>query len=169
MRTQRLAQFACAILFSACTITSPQKNPCGEHTDDPIFGLICHDSSTIQHIADLLERSGYSLLPAERAAFLVGGADARMEWVYWPASYVYREAGYRGRIPSKCLAIIHTHPFALPEISPGDAVEARRLGIPVVAVTPFTFAIVWPDGQSSFIHVGAEGWIKSRGRKDASR
>jgi hypothetical protein len=153
-----------AIVFSACTVTYPRQNVCRESDDDPIFGLICHDASSIEHIADLLASSGYSRLPGERAAFLIAGTGNSLDWMPWPDSRGFSEATYRGSVPARCLAIVHTHPLALPETSAGDANEARRLSVPIVAVTTSTFAIVWPDGQASLVRLGADGWLQPLSR-----
>jgi proteasome lid subunit RPN8/RPN11 len=44
-------------------------------------------------------------------------------------------ATYRGRIPDRTLAIIHTHPNARPNPSPDDIATAQKLGMPVYVVT----------------------------------
>ena len=158
-----------AMVFTACTVAYPRQNVCTENENDPIFGLICRDATTIKRIADLLASSGYCRLPGERAAFLIAGSGNSLDWMLWPDSRGYSEATYRGSVPAKCLAVVHTHPRALPQTSASDADAARRLSMPVVAVTTSSFAIVWPDGQTSLIRLGADGWVQPSGRATPPR
>jgi Prokaryotic homologs of the JAB domain len=83
---------------------------------------------------DLLARSGYGNLPFERAAFLIREADGTLTTQPWPDAS-FRHATFRGAIPQRTIAIVHTHPKGEPRPSWRDRQEAKRLGIAVIVVT----------------------------------
>ena len=81
---------------------------------------------------------------SERAAFLVR-TDAGLRAVMWQAGEL-TEAVYRGPVPKRCLAVIHTHPAIAPQPSRQDIAEARRLRMPIVVVTSGSVIAALPDG-----------------------
>jgi proteasome lid subunit RPN8/RPN11 len=85
----------------------------------------------------VLKAGGYGHLPLEAAAFVVRDGNT-YACEMWPRAVTYHSASWSRRVPSNVVAIIHSHPADLPEPSVGDADLARRLGIPVVVVTPRT-------------------------------
>lgn len=93
----------------------------------------------------LLAESGYGRLDRERAAFLIRESDDSLTLAPWPDGG-FRHASYRGAIPEGTIAILHTHPATLPLPSPRDHAEARRLGIPVLVITPEGVIAAEPSG-----------------------
>jgi hypothetical protein len=93
----------------------------------------------------LLAESGHGRLDHERAAFLIlerGGALTLQPW----NTRGVRHARYRGALPARVIAIVHTHPRNEPRPSARDRAEAARLGLPVVVVTNESVVAAMPDG-----------------------
>jgi hypothetical protein len=84
---------------------------------------------------DLLAQGGYGRFQREHAAFLIRERDGSLTLEPWTHSG-FRHASFRGVIPARTIAILHTHPEGDPDPSSGDRAEARRLGLPVVVITP---------------------------------
>jgi len=99
----------------------------------------------------LLAEAGYGRLPHERAAFLIRESDGTLTTQPWEVSGV-RHASYRGVIPERAIAIVHTHPRGEPHPSSRDRAEARRLGMAVVVVTSAGVMAAMPDGRLQFIN-----------------
>jgi hypothetical protein len=89
-------------------------------------------SSCVERV---LKAGGYGHLRLEGAAFIMrdGGAFGCQ---MWPRSVTFHATSWPGRIPPNAVAIVHSHPAGIPEPSVGDAELARKLGIPVLVVTP---------------------------------
>jgi hypothetical protein len=83
----------------------------------------------------LLAEGGYGRLDYERAAFLIRERDGSLTLEPWPGRG-FRHATFRGAVPARTIAILHTHPAGQPQPSARDRAEAKRLGIPVVVITP---------------------------------
>jgi hypothetical protein len=83
----------------------------------------------------LLAEGGYGHFERERAAFLIREDDGTLTLQPWPDGG-FRHASFRGAIPSRAIAILHTHPADSPQPSARDRAEAQRLGIAVVVITP---------------------------------
>ena len=83
----------------------------------------------------LLAEGGYGRFDRERAAFLIREDDGTLTLEPWPNGG-FRHATFRGTIPARTIAILHTHPASAPQPSARDHAEARRLGVPVVVITP---------------------------------
>lgn len=83
----------------------------------------------------LLADGGYGRFDRERAAFLIREDDGTLTLEPWP-SRGFRHAAFRGAIPPRTIAILHTHPRNTPQPSAHDRAEARRLGIAIVVITP---------------------------------
>lgn len=111
--------------------------------------LQCGDLCSRQawaHYADLLELGGYGRLPLERGAFLIRETDGTVTLALWD-SIRYRRANYRGAIPDRTIAIVHTHPRTAPHPSMKDRDQARESGLPVLVVTPSGVVGAMPDGS----------------------
>lgn len=93
------------------------------------------DARTISLSWELLREAQYGRATSEHAAFLVSDADGEIHLVKWRGERRRMSATHYGRIPEGTVAIVHTHPNALPDPSPGDAALARRLNIPVYVLT----------------------------------
>ncbi len=94
---------------------------------------------------DLLADAGYGRLAHERAAFLIAERDGTLTLAPWSSRGV-RHATFRGAIPARTLAVVHTHPRGEPRPSARDRDEARRLGLPVIVVTTDGVVAALPDG-----------------------
>ena len=84
---------------------------------------------------DLLAEGGHGRFEQERAAFLIRERDGTLTLEPWAHSG-FRHASFEGTIPARTIAILHTHPANAPDPSSGDRAEAKRLGLPVVVITP---------------------------------
>lgn len=93
----------------------------------------------------LLVEGGYGRLERERAAFLIREPDGTLTLEPWPHGD-FRHATFRGTVPARTIAILHTHPARSPEPSARDRAEAKRLGIPVVVITPSGVIAAMGDG-----------------------
>ena len=71
----------------------------------------------------------------ERAAFVVRDADGSLRLIEWPSTHRYRSTAWRGPRPPNVVAIIHTHPKRMPLPSDDDIRTAKRLNMPVMALT----------------------------------
>ena len=85
--------------------------------------------------AELLADGGYGRLGRERAAFLIREDDGTLTLEPWPGGG-FRHATFRGAVPPRTIAILHTHPANAPQPSAHDVAEAKRLGIAIVVITP---------------------------------
>ena len=103
----------------------------------------------------LLTLASMGRYESERAAFLVRAADGRLTSVVWQAGD-HAEASYTGRIPSRCIAVIHTHPVGSPLPSKHDVIEAQRIGLPIVVITPQSVTVATPQGTARIILTARE-------------
>ncbi len=101
----------------------------------------------------LLAEGGYGRLPRERAAFLIRESDGTLTLQPWQDSG-HRHATFRGRIPDRTLAVLHTHPKGEERPSQHDRHEARRLRMPVVVITPEAVIAAMPDGSVVVLGAG---------------
>ena len=92
---------------------------------------------------ELLAEAGYGRFATERAAFLIAESDGGLTLAPWDVRG-YHRASYRGGVPERAIAIVHTHPAHLPQPSAQDRAEAKRLGLPVVVVTPSGVQVAMP-------------------------
>ena len=60
-----------------------------------------------------------------------------------------RSVTFSGKAPAGCIAIMHTHPGRELMPSTQDVLEAQRLGIPLIVVTPYAVTVANPDGTVS--------------------
>lgn len=95
--------------------------------------------------AQLLAEGGYGRLERERAAFLIRETDGTLTLEPWTHGG-FRHARFRGTVPARTIAILHTHPAKSPRPSARDRAEAKRLGIPVVVITQSGAIAAMADG-----------------------
>jgi hypothetical protein len=110
--------------------------------------LLLHDLSRPEAAywyAALLEDGGYGRFESERAAFLIRESDGTLTLQPWTGR-AHREASFRGRVPERTIALLHTHPYRDTRPSVQDREEARRLGLPVVVITPDAVIAAMPSG-----------------------
>lgn len=104
---------------------------------------------------DLLAEGGYGRLSRERAAFLIRETDGGFTLAPWPHGG-FRHATFRGDVPAGAVAVLHTHPLREPQPSQRDKAEARRLGLPIVVITPDAVIAATPDGTE--LTLLGRGW-----------
>jgi hypothetical protein len=102
---------------------------------------------------ELLRTANYGQSSKERSAFLVLDANGELQMVMWPWEAESMRASYRGAIPAGTVAIVHTHPNALPNPSPGDAALSIRLELPIYVLTRSSITMT-EGGRSSLIARG---------------
>lgn len=124
-------------------------------------GDLCGAEAT-GHYAALLEAGGFGRLPHERAAFLIRESGGAITLGAWEGSAGFQRASHRGGIPPGTIAVIHTHPAGAPGPSAGDREEARRIGMPVVVVTPDGVIAALPDGSVRTLESSRKWWRSAR-------
>jgi len=102
----------------------------------------------------LLAEGGYGRFERERAAFLIRESDGRLTLEPWNGGD-FRRARFRGAIPDRAIAIIHTHPRREPHPSMHDRHEAARLALPVIVVTPDAVIAARPHAPDLVLHTSA--------------
>src|SRR5688572_8387266 len=98
-----------------------------------LLGVLSEPQAHVWYDA-LLAESGNGRLSRERAAFLIREDDGTLTLEPW-ARGGFRHASWRGSIPHRTIAILHTHPAGEERPSTRDRQEARRLGLPVLVIT----------------------------------
>lgn len=98
-------------------------------------GEIACETAVVRGAWDLLKRSGYGQWAQEHAAFIIRDPQGNHQLLHWQYQREFQRATYRGSVPPNAVAIIHTHPNALPNPSSGDRRLAHRTGLPVYVVT----------------------------------
>lgn len=118
--------------------------------------------------AELLAESGYGQREYEKAAFLIRERDGTLTLEPWPNGG-YRHATFRGAIPPRTIAILHTHPAGEPQPSVRDRAEAKRLGIPVVVIAPSGVIAAEPSGERTRVLVSGTSRVPSARRTSLRR
>lgn len=115
-----------------------------------VFGLLLFTDLARPEAANwyamLLEEGGYGRFHHERAAFLIREREGSLTLQPWDDRSHHR-ATFRGTIPARTIAVLHTHPRSDPRPSSGDRAQARRLGLPIVVITPQSVIAAMPDGN----------------------
>lgn len=84
----------------------------------------------------LWEEAGFGREASERAAWVLAADASHVRWQAWPNGHRYLRARWTGPVPVDAVAIVHTHPAVVdPKPSPKDVETARRLRMPVYAVS----------------------------------
>jgi hypothetical protein len=119
-------------------------------------GELCQPDA-IAHYGRLNTLASLTRYQSERAAFLVRRSDGGLTTVPWPAGE-HAKASYTGHIPAHCVAIIHTHPRKAPRPSVHDVAQAKRLGLPIIVITPRSITVATPRGTTEQLF--EEGWTR---------
>jgi hypothetical protein len=107
-------------LVSACAVATV-----GDLVDDP---------TVLDMFAEVQQRGRFGK-ETESAAFIVRDENGEHRCFFWPNTFEYHRTHYPGPPPAGVVAIVHTHPYDLPLVSPGDQVTAAHFRIPVYAIT----------------------------------
>ena len=108
---------------------------------------------------ELLESARFGRDSKEHAAFLVADESGQLQLSRWPWGAESMRASYRGEIPPRAVAIIHTHPNSRPNPSPDDAALAQKLGMEVYVIT--RTSVTRTDGSRT-THVALGDWNPHR-------
>ena len=82
----------------------------------------------------------------EIGAFVVS-AGGELRLARWPQQRAFRRAAFHGPIPRNAVAVMHTHPAALPRPSLQDRLVAKRLCVPVYVASRAGLWVVRTDGR----------------------
>ena len=140
-------RFVAIVLLVGCaTKPSPQR------LDWPIVAYPLNETTlnrpdVIAAFDLLLRRASYGHLGEERAGFLVLDGE-RFRLVPWPPTHQFHAEEWIGKIPEGTVAVVHTHPPGQPLPSTHDRAEARRVGIPMLVITPGSVVLVRDDGAA---------------------
>jgi hypothetical protein len=121
-----------------------------------VCGELCQSDARDQY-ARLKVLAMKTRYQAEYAAFLVRRADGGLGVVDWQEGN-YAETKYKGTIPLRCIAVIHTHPLVAPQPSKHDQAEALRIGIPIVVITHDSVTVATPQG--TIAQLFGVGWSR---------
>jgi len=111
-----------------------------------LLTLVLDSPQAVSWYGFMLEEGGYGRLEREKAAFLIEESGGVLTLEPWPSGS-HRRAAFRGRIPERAIAVLHTHPKGEPKPSANDRAQAKRLGMPVVVITPGAVVAAMPDGS----------------------
>jgi len=103
------------------------------------------------YFADVLRQGGFGHWKTERAAFLVREESGEYRCVAWPSYGRLHRQEFRGAIPERTVAIIHTHSSKMPLGSSGDAQTAIQLSVPIFVLTPLNIYMITPRGASVLV------------------
>ena len=123
-------------------------SPCGE---------LCSREAVVLYGKLLADAQFGRVGTVERAAFVVL-RDGALRVVPW-LSGGYRHASYKGSIPEDCIAIVHTHPESAIDPSLKDRAIARRLGIPILVITPRALTVADTDGSARRFFKKSGWWL----------
>jgi hypothetical protein len=94
----------------------------------------------------------------EVAAFIADD-DGSLAFLVWPVLSWFRSQEFRGTIPDRTLAVVHTHPLdGMPSVQ--DIHEAERLMLPSFVVTRRSVWVVDPETEPRVRPVAAQGWLR---------
>jgi proteasome lid subunit RPN8/RPN11 len=108
---------------------------------------LIHDRSLLVCFAHLMGEARSGFAPEESAAFIVMSADGAFRCIDWPSTHGFKEARWKGPIPSGVVAMAHTHPLASPYPSVDDRNEAVRIGMPIFVLSPQIVSLVRRNGD----------------------
>ena len=124
-------------------------------------GDLC-GADAVAHYTALLEDGGYGRFSHERAGFLILESEGAVTLAPWNATAGFQRASHRGGIPAGAIAVAHTHPRGASGPSAGDRDLARRIGLPVVVITPDAVVAAIPDGTIRTLIAGPGWWRSAR-------
>lgn len=112
-----------------------------------LFALALLEGSLQGPAYKLWASADFGYTPRECAAWVVPDESLGVRWVSWPNGRRFRTAQWTGPVPKGAVAIVHTHPGVVdPKPSEQDIETARRLGMPVYAVSRSGIWKAVPDG-----------------------
>lgn len=100
---------------------------------------IVADADVMRSLANMVVLSP-AIQEAEMAAFLARNNTGGFRYIPWSRDAATHRSSYRGALPDRLSAIVHTHPDRRSRPSADDAALAVRIGIPVIVLTR---AAIW--------------------------
>ena len=120
------------------------------------------DPRLIGFFSDVIVHSGVVNPHAEQAAFLVRDTRGDVQCLLWPQMNELAKDSFRGEIPPRTIALVHSHPSLDRNLSEHDMAVARELHLPMIVVTRMNIAYFDPDaGQTTFV-VDNHSWVAGR-------
>lgn len=164
---------AMAVLLSLAPHVAFTQAARREHPPEPSSVAVqpeqfASDPSVRAYLAELLRPAGGGYRLTERAAFLVAADQGGYGCLLWPYHTAVQREVFRGRIPPRTIAVVHTHPNAIPRPSAGDRRESQRLGLPFIVVSARHIYAVKPTGEVAAI-VENEWWSDGIERRQTER
>lgn len=94
--------------------------------DEPVVRRTCRQ---------LLQKARFGFSDIEFAAFIVRDSDGNLSSVAWAPSVPPNPSRWSGNFPPGAVAIVHTHPNAIPDPSHVDVHTAKTSRLPVYVIT----------------------------------
>lgn len=111
-------------------------------------GELLMTAGMLNIFAEVLRLGDFGLRDVETAAFVVREENGGYRCELWPPTNQFRAAKFTWNPPPNAVAIVHTHPAAMPRSSNGDRATAIRLAIPVYSLTVANIYVVDALGVS---------------------
>jgi hypothetical protein len=96
---------------------------------------LAYDPTVRGALWTLLKDAHYGFAASEEAMFIVRDGAGVLSFVRWMATGSPRHAEWSGPVPAGVIAIVHTHPNAMPRPSAADVHTSLRTRLPVYVVT----------------------------------
>lgn len=119
---------------------------------------VIDDTRVRGFFTDVLQRGARWHDSGESAAFLVADTRGDVQCLAWPATNEYLRQSFRGDVPRRTIAIIHTHPDNAPRPSKGDIEQALGLHLPLYVLTRTKITAVDPRTGSEIAVVREKAW-----------
>jgi proteasome lid subunit RPN8/RPN11 len=113
-----------------------------------VFALALLEGTLRAPAYRLWASADFGSTPRECAAWIVPNGSGGLRWENWPNERRFLTAQWKGAVPPGAVAIVHTHPAVVdPKPSEQDVETARRLRVPVYAVSRSGIWKAVPDGS----------------------
>jgi hypothetical protein len=145
-------------LFTSIATAAPPPLPA-----DPL--ALTRDADLMRSFAGMVESAGRRMRGTEAGVFLLRQSDGRYALHPWSWSEIPFQAHFEGLVPLDAVAVVHTHPPAWNRPSHQDVEEARRLGMPVFAVSRWNIWLILP-GVDQPLHLARYGWKQTAERDE---
>ena len=121
------------------------------------------DAALLRDLRDMVARAdALGGCKAEVAAFLVRRSDGGLALVAWPGGCEALQKKFRGVVPPRTVAIVHTHPGNRKNPSPGDIDQAMRLKMPICVLTRYGVWMADPHLGKPVAILDDPAWMLTR-------
>ena len=133
------------------------------------FAATAVDPELLEILSDVSARGARTTDEMEVAVFIVRTPDGHLSCLLWPHTDSVRSAHYDGPIPPGTIALAHSHPiYSSEKPSPGDVVQAQRIGLPIYVVTRWCLYVVDPLTGQSVELIQQKNWTRGNPRCSCS-